>query len=199
MNYNYRVITPFARFGNLLAFTRMLQGNGVIWHPVFNDDLPFGIHNLHWIDPTYAPPPPKDFCAPHWYINWFIEHTLIHDLDRYLFLMDDDFYEPGFFGKLDAVGGSVLICSMQRGQHEPPGSPHHGLTPLLAAKENLKICHVGAEQLIVSGSILRECRFGPGTTADGTLIESLALKHQITFVPHANVWFNYLEPGRWDH
>ena len=198
MKHTYRVITPFSRFENLAQFSRMLHKHPVIWHPIFNDDLPFGIHNVSWIDPMYAPAATPGFNPGNWYINWFIIHARLLDDDRYLVLADDDFYEPRFFDKLDEHEGEVLICSMLRGQHQPPGGVPYGTSPLVAAPKNLKIGGVGMEQLVISGRLLKNFRIGPETVSDGAAIINLSKEHKFEFVPEANVWFNYLEPGRWD-
>lgn len=198
MRYHYRVITPFTRFENLVPLSRMLKCEGIFWHPILNDDLPFGIHNILWIEPWYCPKPEEGFNPVHSAINFFLSRATIHPEDRYLFLMDDDWWEPGFLEKLDKHEGELLICSMLRGQHQPPKGLPYGTDPLTAAPENLKVGHVGAEQLIVSGRLLKDCKFGPEPFADGLLIEKLAKEHKVEFVPEANVWFNYLEPGRWE-
>lgn len=195
---NYRVITPFTRFQNLLEFSRMLHSLRVTWHPVFNDDLPYGIHNVDWIVAFYCPRPEPNFNPVHSALNFFITHARLYDEDRYLFLMDDDWYEPGFFDKIDKHPGELLICSMLRGHNQPPNGLPYGTDPLTAAPENIRVGHVAAEQLIVSGRLLRDCRFGPEPFADGLLIEKLAKENRVEFVPEANVWFNYLEPGRWN-
>lgn len=199
MRYTYRILTPFSRFQNLVNFARMLHSHRVLWHPLLDDDLPFGIHSIDWIDPVYVPRgEPPGFVRAHWMLNWFIEKAYVFESDRYLFLADDDWYEPGFFDKLDAVDGEVLICSMLRGHHQPPTGTPYGTSPLEAAPQNLHVGQVGAEQLVVSGKVLKPCRFGPEPHADGILIEALTSRHKPAFVPDAHVWFNYLEPGRWD-
>src|ERR1017187_2636779 len=177
----------------------MLLSMGVRWHPIFNDDLSFRIMPSDWLEPCYCGPAPTSGHPANHALNWFLDHNQLGPSCRYLILADDDFYEPEFFSKVDRHDGDLLVCSMNRGQHQPASGPQHGTSPLIAAQENLVVCKVGCEQLIISGARLQDLRFSSGPTADGILIEELARHHKFEFVPEAEVLFNALEPGRWDH
>jgi len=195
--YRYYVITPFSRWQHFPAVIRLLFEQKVVWAPVFDADLPLSLTFPSWVEPHYCPPAPAGFFPGYWKTNWFFDHHVIEPEARYLVLNDDDWYEPGFFDKLDNRPGELLICSMNRGQHQPPGSPHPGGI-LDACPENLRVSYVGGEQLIVSGRLMHEHRYGPEYEADGHLIVKLSQAHPVEFVPEAQVYFNYLEPGRWD-
>jgi hypothetical protein len=198
MKFRYHVITPFTRFENLVEFSRMLKSIGVSWHPVFNNDLPFGIHGNEWIESLYCPIPTPGFNAGNFAINWFFDHGYIMDDDRYMMLADDDFYEPGFLEKIDSHSGELIVCSMLRGHNQPSGGTPYGTGTLTACPENMHVGAVGMEQAIFKGSVLREMRLGPENDSDGRAIVDIASRHAPDFAPEANVWFNYLQPGRWN-
>jgi hypothetical protein len=198
MKYKYHVIMPFTRFENLLAVSLILSRAKVWWHPVFNNDIPFGIHNLGWIDPVYAPKAPEGFNPGHFAINWFLDHSELIDDHRYHILCDDDGFEDGFFEKMDAAAGDALLCSMMRGQNQPANGPQYGTATLEAKLENVQVGLVGIEQLMLAGRVMRRYRLGPNAADDGRWVVQVAQENLITFVPNANVWFNYLQPGRWN-
>lgn len=194
----YHVVTPFSRFQNMNAMGAVLQRENVHWILLVDAEIPVVV--------LYPKFPCQVFRFPHaepfwraWrnHLNAFIKLNMIEDGDRYIILNDDDFVEPGFFKKLDAVPGEFLICSMKRGQHTPSNSHGHGTDTLMACPENVKVCHVGCEQMIVSGRLFKTIHFADDICADGMAIVELAKRHPPAFVPDAYVWFNYLEPGRW--
>jgi hypothetical protein len=132
-------------------------------------------------------------------MNWFLNHVEWNDHDRYIQLNDDDLYEPGFFERMDAVAGELLICTMKRGDASPPkadtpAQPFHTLT---ACRENLNCGGVGGEQIMMSGRAYRNFRFGKGFSGDWDMIADVLANYQPNFVPEACVCFNALEPGRW--
>lgn len=196
--YRYHVVTPFTRFENLVVFACMLREFGVMWHPVFNDDLPFRLAENDWIEPWFAARAPEGWNRGNWAFNWFLDHGSILDRSRYLLMPDDNFYEPGFFDKLEEREGELLICSMKRGHQIPPGGTPYGTDTLVAVPGNMHVGGVGGEQLIVSGRLLKTVRFGPNHGSDGQVIAALCQAHKPEFLPEAYVWFNYLEPGRWN-
>ena len=60
---------------------------------------------------------------------------------------------------------------------------------------------VGLEQIIVRADILARYRFpSRSTSADGQLIEKIVRENpgQVIYRPDLEVYFNALEPGRWD-
>jgi hypothetical protein len=123
------------------------------------------------------------------------------DDHRYAILNDDDAYEPGFWDKVRSCKEEVLIPSMMRGVRTPAGvSPEraHGTNTLVADPANMKVGHIGVEQLIVSGRILKNCRLPLTIAGDGEMICYIAATNPVTYIPDCYVWFNYLEPGRWE-
>jgi len=169
-----------------------------IWHPIFTETVGFRIQETDWIKPCIAPATPDGWNAGHYVLNHFIQSRALYSQQRYLILCDDDRYEPGFFDKIDCVDGNVIICSMKRGDHQPPNSPPYGTGTLVAAKENMHVGGVAGEQMILSGSVFATVKFGPGNDSDGHVIKDLAKREDVKYVPEAYVWFNYLQPGRWN-
>lgn len=195
----YHVVTPFNRFQNFPAMDKMLAEHGVHWELLIDDHIPFSLSVPSQRHQVYRFPHAEPFWRA-WrnHLNAFIKLGIIEDNDRYIILNDDDFVEPGFFKKLDAVKSEFIICSMKRGQHTPPNSHGHGTDTLIACRQNVKVCHVGCEQMIVSGRLFKTIHFADDICADGMAIVEMAKHHVPTFVPDAYIWFNYLEPGRWD-
>lgn len=199
----YHVITPFSRMENLRKQIEMLRPMGIEWNPIFNDDLPFRItFKDEWITPCWFPAP----SGPFWQVwrhamNWYVSTISMELDDYYLILNDDDFYEPGFFNKLRQHKSDVIIVSMKRGNRTPSvviPERAHAPTELLACRENIRVGGVGAEQMAVKGRILKVHTWPDNISADGMVIEYIAANHPVEFVTDAYVWFNYLEPGRWD-
>lgn len=199
---NYHVITPLNRFQNYSRLRDLLAPQGVKWHIILDDDQPFRIAPKEsWIDVSVVSNSQQRFFERcNQAINTWLDTNLVDD-DMYAILNDDDAYEPGFWDKIRAVEGEALIPSMQRGNHTPSGvSPEraHGTNTLVASPENTKVGHIGVEQLIVSGRILKNCRLPLTIAGDGEMICYIAATNPVKYVPDAFVWFNYLEPGRWD-
>lgn len=144
---------------------------------------------------SWAPPAlPLIYCH--------IIHTKFEENDRYIFLCDDDWIEPGFFEKLDNITEPMIIVGMLRGQHTPT-DPGHPTWPLIPSPSSLHYGFTGFEQGIFTGKILRDMR----QEAAGWVLRSVpnemmlfkaAERYPTAYVPGVNVWFNYLEPGRWD-
>lgn len=202
MKHTYHVFTPVSREKNLRLLIDMLAQQAILWHPIFDSDshLAWIPPAQEWITPMVCPtPPPAGFTPGAHPVNWFLEHAEWQDDHRYINLNDDDFYEPGFFEKMDAHEGEVLICSMKRGDCSPPkpDTPSQPCNTLLAQKENLFCGGVGGEQIMMTGRIYRNCRIGPGYCNDWDMMAKVLAEHEPVFVPEAFVWFNYLEPGRW--
>lgn len=171
------IVTPFSRPQNLPRLLPMILDTGAEWHPI--DD-----------------PAPADWDGCYWKINQFLSGPLV-DTDRYGFLADDDYYEPGFFQKLDQHKGEVVICSMLQGNHRSDLPP----TPakrVLAAPEFMHVNCCGLPQIFVSGRVGKLIRFENRCDADGRMIEYLVANYAIDYAPECWVWWNYLRPGRWD-
>lgn len=201
------------RFENLQKLKDLLAPQKIVWHIVMDWDQPFRLHfhkemwiNTHVYDEfAFMESPYKKFwerCNAS--INWLLDSISIRDDDYYCILNDDDAYEPGFFDKLRAIeheGHDVIIPSMMRGQHTPAGvAPEraHGTDTLVADPSNMQIGRIGVEQCIVKGRILKNCRLPLRIAGDGEMITYIAATNKVHYLPSANVYFNYLEAGRWD-
>lgn len=200
---NYNVITSLARFQNIKALAKMLSEQDVTWHIVHDDDLGFEVKIANPYVWTHACPTPP---GPFWFrchsaLNWFLDSTSLWDDEYYCFLNDDDFYEPGFFDKVDQAPDSpVYITSMKRGNQTPQGVDPvraHGVGTLHASLEQMSPGYVGLEQGIIIGSVLKQCRIPLNTCGDGQMISHIARTYPTLYLPEAYVWFNFLEPGRW--
>lgn len=182
MKYRYHIITPFSRWRNFPTLSKHLYPiRQLCWHPVFDADIPVQFGCRSWIEAHYSQPHPEGFFPGYWKTNWFLDH---HEMDaegRYLVLNDDDLYEEGFFDKIDAVEGELLICSMDRGGGK-----------LMAHPDDMKCGYVGGEQLIVSGRLMKDERYEPHYEGDWGVISRLTAKTPPLFVPDAVVKFNCL-------
>lgn len=202
-NLTYNVITSLSRFQNIKPLAKMLHEQGVTWHVIYDYDMGFEMRFRDcWIRDYACPTPPGPFWFRcHYALNWFLDSNSIWDEEYYCFLNDDDFYEPGFFDKIDQAPESpVYITSMKRGNHTPAGvEPEraHGTGTLHAAPEQMSPGHVGLEQLIVAGNILKECRLPFNVCGDGEMVSHIAKTYPTLYLPEVYVLFNFLEPGRW--
>lgn len=202
----YHVITPFSRFENFAALRDMLRDQrtseqDIHWHLILDDNPSVSLQTSDdWIHQNRFPT-----VRPVWemwrlMITCMAHSPEVSDTDRYMILHDDDFYEPGFFKKIDAVAGNIVICSMKRGNAIPPGlEPHlqHPPVDLIARPESMAVCAVGAQQIVMSGSIFRVVNLPSEVYADGLMIVDLVKRFGASYAPDAFVWFNYLQPGRW--
>lgn len=197
----FHVITPLARIQNFNAQRELLRPHKIQWHIITD----FGATEIEsdedWIHCYRFNNPEKTFWGRcNAAVNWFFDHRVLVSRDMYGILNDDDAYEPNFFEKIKSVSGEVRVVSMMRGNKTPSDvSPEraHGTHTLLAAPSQMKVGHVGVEQLFVSGRIQSHCRLPIHICGDGQMIEYIVATNPVTYVPDAFVWFNYLEPGRW--
>jgi len=202
----YHIITPLTRFSNIPELLSLLGKNKVHWHFIIDDVLPYEVSakpEFDWVHFYRFPHREKaegiDPCLVR--LNWWLELGLLIDDDRYIFLNDDDGFEPFFFEKIRAQEGHVLVCSMARGHRTPLGvEPHraHGTHSLIAAKENMVPCRVSLEQIIISGKVLKTFRFSELYGGDGEFIKAITEANDTVYMPDTFTWFNYLEPNRWD-
>lgn len=196
--YVYHVYTPMGRPQNIQLMLEMLRSKQVIWHPLFDPDK-FQSFAEHWIQPLPCSQGPEDWLQNNWVCNCFVRDWPILDSGgRYINLNDDDFVEPEFFDKVDVVEGEVLVVGMKRGDHQPAEGLQYGNSTLEANAAHLKLGFIGGEQIVCSGHTLSRHRFGRRGDGDWSFISSITACHPPVFVPDAWVWFNYLEPGRWD-
>lgn len=180
----YHVITPFSRWYNLTALINMLRPEKVTWHLLLDNDAPT-ISLEGWLTSFHGHPPPPRFFIGHWMLNLFLDFYPIIDDHYYVLMTDDDYFEPGFFRKLDKYSDDIIICSMKRAGDK-----------LMADPGNIRIAHVGLEQLIIKGKILKQYRCNGFYEADGDLIVRLYRDHpeKFRFAPEAVCFFNFLPP-----
>jgi len=197
------VLTPHSRSYNLIELGNRIKEEGAHWHLLCIE----GEHKYpdlgSWVSQHFFDPPPPDFFVGHWLVNQFLDRVGVDDESRYVVLTDDDTLEPGLFKKLDEFDDDVIIVSMKRSNK--PSSTDAGCPfgSLIASPENMKVCYVGFEQLVVKGKIIKNYRCGGVYHADGLLLEKLFAERMesFRFVPDAFVCFNALPPGhhgRWD-
>ena len=198
--WTYHVVTPFSRVQNLRRQLEMMTRFGVEWDLLIDANSRMKRSLPNWVRIFSFQPQQPFWRAWAHHLNQYISTVPIIPDDRYCILNDDDFYEPGFFSKLDQHNGDVLICSMMRGQHVPLESGplrSHPTDTLIACAENMKVGRVGCEQMICSGKVFSTLHFVDDPCADGMAIVDASKRYPVEYVPDANVWFNYLEPGRW--
>lgn len=120
------------------------------------------------------------------------------DPDRWHgFLNDDDWYEPEFFEKLGEIESPCFVVSMKRGDQIPNIGLPHPVWTLEAEEKNLHFGHVSLEQVFFLPSMIAKCGIAPRYETEATLIE-FAKIGPTTYRPDVFVWFNYLQPGRWN-
>lgn len=180
LKHQYHVLTPLGRMQQVPRLAKTLYHPQILWHVLMEDDLCFFLAGIR-IHNFLFPRAPEGWHPAHWAINQFIEWSAIYSKDRYLILADDDSYADGFWEKLDAADGDLIVFSMER--------PTHG--DLLEAKpENMRFCHVGGEQVCMTGELLRTSRFKPPYGGDWDFIEKLCEGRTPVFLPEAHVRFN---------
>jgi hypothetical protein len=211
----YNIILPLARFGYLDELVGMLSAqvdnDNIVVHIIIDDNVEINVeidvqdkvNKYPWINVYKCPNSGTAF----WFrcnnaMNWFLDTYLAKEDEMYLFLNDDDFYEPDFFKKIAKHDAEIIICAMERGHfipHTNDPNKAHTTHKLIAAPENMKVGHVGVEQIIISGKILKEYRFPLHNCGDGMMIAKVVAQNSnlVIYVNEARVWFNYLEPGRW--
>lgn len=204
----FNVITPMVRIHNAPDLIKMLAPQKIQWHVVVDDDNPLKlVFDEDWINVYRCPNPETTFYArSNFSINWMFENHV--DSEGYwCVLNDDDAYEPGFFDKLrkslsdDEYKHDVVIVGMERGDATPSDASWehaHGTHRLPAHPDHAKMNHVGVEQMIASGSVMKQYRIPYHLSGDGQWVEHIAQRHEVLYLDNLNVWFNYYEPGRWN-
>lgn len=177
------VITPFSRPQNIPVLVEHLRPFNVQWWPLCHEETRFP--DEQWIHPQktqysedWIPTGAQCYCK----MNQYIERGLFDD-DMYCVLCDDDLYEPGFFDKIRAINGDVIISSMRL----PDGRD------LMAAPQNCYPSRVGFEQLIIRGRIFKNYRYDNHCQADGRIVQKICSEHRHAFAPDAFVLFNKLQ------
>jgi len=199
----YHILTPFSRGQNMKKILKNFGRLNVVFHPIINDHFDFPKEG--WIKPfTFVLEPSvkkQSYYRVYYYaLNKFLDSKTLVDNDYYMFLSDDDFLEPTFFKKIEGINSDFIIVSMKRGDNMPKGT-RYGTRTLGASWKVMGKRGIGGEQIIVKGKILKNERFRKNIIGDGWFIRKMWKRHphkNFTFVKDAYVWFNYLEPGRWD-
>ncbi len=197
-----RVLTPYSRHYNLIELGNRIKEEGAFWE-LLSVEGEFVLPPLgSWVRQSFFPKAPDGFFLGHHLVNCYINAGL-NDEDRYVVITDDDMVELGFFEKLKDIPDDILIVSMQRSNKPSGGGAGCPFGTLIACPENMKCVHVGFEQLVIRGKILKNYRCEGVYHADGLLIEKIWAEHceKFRFVPEAFVYFNVLPPGRggrWD-
>jgi len=192
----YRILSPFSRIENKEAWIKHLRQFDIILHPIINDPIEFPKED--WIKPFSFKVKKVMKWIYYYALNKFLDSKIIIDDDYYMFLSDDDFLAPDFFEKIKGINSDFIVVSMKRGHKE---SRHGGTNTLNATWRVMGKRGIGGEQIILKGKFLKLERFRMGITGDGWFIRGLWKKYpheNFTFVRDAYVWFNYLEPGRWN-
>lgn len=209
----YNVITSVGRLQNISLIKNHIQPQNILWHVITDEDIGFSLKFAEpWITSYVCPNDQVEFWAKcHGALNWFIETQEINDDEMYCFMNDDDGYEPDFFNKVDSVIAEVkanhnvvpdvVIVSMQRGDATPSDAiavRQHPTHTLFAHPDNMRVGHVGLEQIIIRGKLLKKYRLAMDVCGDGMFIIQVAKENPVAYAPHINALFNYFEPGRWN-
>lgn len=202
---NYHIVTPFSRWQNFKLLAAMLQKEGVAsWNLILGDneqydsDLVSTVTNKEWLKIHYRKAVPPQLNQGLHLVNEFMADYDFVDQDRYLFLPDDDWLEPGFFSKITDTESEVVVVSMKRGDVVPEGS-RNPCWNLIAGRDALRYGLTGFEQGIFRGSVLNNIRrrgFNLGMLNEDHLFTACH-EHTAAFFPEVFILFNYLEPGRW--
>jgi len=197
----YHLVTPFKREHLIPFWVKEIERLGdVIYHPISEKKLPFPESDK--IQPlVYEKPELPYYGVIIHALNMFIKNHKFVDDDYYVISSDDDCWETDFFDKIKHVTSDFIVVSLKRGDHQV-NSPY-GIDTLLAAPQNIRVGRISGNQIIMKGHILKKHQFDTREPAvsDGRFLEMLwyTYKHDdFTFVPDAYMYFNYLEPGRFD-
>lgn len=210
MKNRFHVVTPFSRSENFEPLANMLYREGAAsWTLLLTAGETVGVKELppsaamDWLHVCEV----KAVRNPgiHIAISLVFEYIRTGDVvgsDRYVFLPDDDWLEPGFFEKIDSYTEPLIMVGMLRGQHTPT-NPGHPTWPLIPARSSLSYGFTAFEQGIFSGQLLRDLRGSAEwmlqtNQPNEALLFHAARNNDTAYVPDVNIWFNYLEPGRWD-
>jgi hypothetical protein len=209
----YNLITSVGRLHNIATIKNHIEPFNVKWHVITDEDIGFSLNFTEpWIKSYVCPNDQVEFWAKcHGALNWFIETQEINDDEMYCFMNDDDGYERNFFNKVTlslrevkakhGIDVDVLIVSMQRGNAIPIDAiavRQHPIHTLFAGPQNMRIGHVGLEQIIIRGKLLKKYRLAMDVCGDGMFIIQVAQENPVAYAPHINALFNYFEPGRWN-
>jgi len=206
----YNVITPMVRLQYFPKLKEMLLKQVcpevmIKWHIILDTENTTDIDVLEkndWINFYRVSNRKIEGLKIHISINLFLDIITLNKNEKYCILCDDDFYENNFFKKINNYNEKVIICSMERGDKIPEGLDPikaHPTNKLWACKENIKVCHVGMEQIILNGDVLSKYKLPNEMWGDGIFIVKVVEENKTAYAPEASVLFNYFEPGRWNN
>lgn len=187
----FHVVVGYKRQHLKEKMLRHFTRHNVILHPISYFPEVF---TESWVRPFVVNETPGWTQCYDKFNQWITAGDII-DEDYYIFISDDDGFEPDFFTKLH--GGSVIVTSAKRGHRVPPNGKPYPTTPLIADRCNMRRGHVDLMQLCVRGSTVREMRWQNSELADGMMAEWLSSR-DVTYLPEAFGYFNLLQEGRWD-
>jgi len=187
-NIKINLVVPYHRTGLKEKLFAHLEPMGITLH-LIDDTKINGLKWPSWVR-RHEAFPPRGWDACYWKINWFADHTPIHDDEYYHLMGDDDLPEPGYFDFVRKHDGPVIITSI----HYLPG------IDMLACPDNMRIGCVGLRQYLVRGDIFRQHRHINATHGDGDFCEQLYRDHSpLDYAPEAFVRYNALEHDRWNY
>jgi len=192
----FHVIASYKRPHLKRAMVAHFAHHPAMLHPVsfFDEEFP-----EPWIKPTTVKETP-DWIGCYDRFNQWIKRGDISDDDRYIFISDDDGFEPGFFDRLDGATADVVVVSAKRGQYRTTTGARHPASTLVAAPENMQRGKVDLMQLCLKGGVVKKLRWKNHYEADGMMAEWLAREYgdKIDYRPDVFGLFNLFEEGRYN-
>lgn len=191
------ILMPFSRWSNLIDIGACLRPQGVHLHLLQIKGEPTVPSLGSWVHSYQFDPPPEGFFVGHWLVNQFLDNVAIDDDSRTQVVTDDDLVEDGFYAKLSGFDEDVLVTSMKRSNVPTDGGAACGLGTLIADPLNMRVGHIGFEQILPKAKVIKQYRCGSRYEADGDLIEKMWVDRMesFRFVPDAYVLFDRLPPG----
>ena len=193
------VVMPFSRSHMRGILVINYKKMGVVLNPIAHDSVLMNWGDVPWVRPLLSEPEHGvDMCYKK--INDFIKMADIVDDSYYMFMCDDDYVEKDVVPTIKQLDDDVIFLSMKRGDRIPKGGGNHPCTTLFARPENVEIGHIGLEQIVVKGRVLKNMVFNEHSrTADGEMAMWLAKHYKVRFLENRFVLFNFFENGRWNN
>ena len=198
------LVMPFTRTFMINRLTADYLPMGIIWHPIMFKDQEVEFKG-DWIKPVIIPenapehPHALDAITK---INHFIRMHEFVDDDYYIQTTDDGMFEPNVFSAIKEMDDEVVIISLKRGDHIPPGVPAVRAYPtntLFAHPDNVRIGEVSGDQVFIKGRIFKSYLWdNKSMVADGVMAMHMKEFHQVAYRPDLFSLFNYFEPGRYN-
>jgi hypothetical protein len=197
------ILTPFSRVENIPFYLHEdLNDPRITWVPIVHDAAVLDAFRAAGAGPRVRPllvaPEWGDRNPCYWKLNRALDAGAAAG-EWTLFMCDDDSLEAGFLDEFDALDldADVVVTSMRRGDRQV-GHPAYTLT---ASPAEMRVNHVGLEQLVYRAGALDTRRFDDSRDdADGAMAESIAADGSLRIAYLSKTFavrFNYLQPGRW--